>query len=99
MRDVNRTFRKYIAVHITQVIGLLTLMKFVNLETGEIVYVQSAKREMLYMLTKKTKNRDRVKDALGGKIFNHPVLRFRNRRMTRLLLATVNFDRSKFTAR
>ena len=47
---MNRTFRKYIAVHITQVIGFLTLMKFINLETGEIVYAQSAKREMLYML-------------------------------------------------
>ena len=55
MRDVNRTFRKYIAVHITQVIGLLTLMKFVNLETGEIVYAQSAKREMLYMLRRRPK--------------------------------------------
>ncbi|WP_400148834.1 hypothetical protein [Candidatus Methanarcanum hacksteinii] len=40
-----------------------------------------------------------MKDAIGGKIFDHPVLRFRNRRVTRLLLATVNFDRSKFTAR
>ena len=40
-----------------------------------------------------------MKDAIGGKIFDHPVLKFRNRRVTRLLLATVNFDRSKFTAR
>ena len=47
---------------------------------------------------RKTKNRDRVKDALDGRILYHPVLGLRNIRMTGSLLVTVNFDRSKFTA-
>ena len=72
--------------------------KFINLESGEVIYAQSAKRGNVVYATRKTKNRDRMKDALDGKIFDYPVKGFRNRRMTRLLLVTVNFDRSKFTA-
>jgi hypothetical protein len=40
--------------------------KFINLETGEIIYAQSAKRGNVVYATRKTKNRDRVKDALTG---------------------------------
>ena len=72
--------------------------KFINLETGEIIFAQSAKRGNVVYATRKTKNRDKVKDAIKDKIFDYPVKGFRNRRMTRLLLVTVNFDRTKFTA-
>jgi len=71
--------------------------KFTNLETGEIIYAQSAKRGNVVYATRKTKKRDALKNALEGKVFDYPVKGFRNRRMTRLLLCTVNFDRSKFT--
>lgn len=71
--------------------------KFMNLETGETIYAQSAKRGNVVYATRKTKKRDAVKNAIEGKIFDYPVKGFRNRRMTRLLLCTVNFDRSKFT--
>ncbi|MBE6522690.1 MAG: hypothetical protein E7Z62_06165 [Thermoplasmata archaeon] len=71
--------------------------KFVNLESGEIIFAQSAKRGNVVYATRKTKKRDALKNALEGKIFDYPVKGFRNRRMTRLLLCTVNFDRSKFT--
>ena len=71
--------------------------KFINLETGEIIYAQSAKRGNVVYATRKTKKRDAVKNAISGKIFDYPVKGFRNRRMTRMLLCTVNFDRSKFT--
>ena len=72
--------------------------KFTNLETGEVIYAQSAKRGNVVYATRKTKKRDAMKNALEGKVFDYPVKGFRNRRMTRLLLCTVNFDRSKFTA-
>ena len=72
--------------------------KFTNLESGEVIYAQSAKRGNAVYATRKTKKRDAMKNALEGKIFDYPVKGFRNRRMTRLLLCTVNFDRSKFTA-
>ncbi len=71
--------------------------KFLNLETGEIVYAQSAKRGNMVYATRKTKKRDVLKNAIEGKIFDYLVKGFRNRRMTKLLLCTVNFDRSKFT--
>ena len=71
--------------------------KFLNTETGEIVYAQSAKRGNKVYATRKTKKRDQIKAALDGKEFDIPVDGFRNRRWTRLLLVTVNFDRSKFT--
>ena len=71
--------------------------KFINLETGDVIYAQSAKRGNVVYATRKTKKRDQMKNALEGKIFDYPVKGFRNRRMTRLLLCTVNFDRSKFT--
>ncbi|MBQ7978763.1 MAG: hypothetical protein IJ248_03310 [Candidatus Methanomethylophilaceae archaeon] len=71
--------------------------KFINLESGEIIFAQSAKRGNVVYATRKTKKRDQMKDAIEGKIFDYPVKGFRNRRMTRLLLCTVNFDRSKFT--
>lgn len=47
--------------------------------------------------TIKNKKRDALKNALEGKIFDYFVKGFRNRRMTRLLLCTVNLDRSEFT--
>ena len=72
--------------------------KFINLETKEVIYAQSAKRGNVVYATRKTKNRDKMKAALKDKIFDYPVKGFRNRRMTRLLLVTVNFDRTKFTA-
>jgi len=72
--------------------------KFMDLETGEVVYAQSAKRGNKVYATRKTKKRDLIKSALDDRIFDYPVPGFRNRRRTRLLLVTVNFDRSKFTA-
>ncbi len=71
--------------------------KFINLETGDVIYAQSAKRGNVVYATRKTKKRDALKNALEGKVFDYPVNGFRNRRMTKLLLCTVNFDRSKYT--
>ena len=71
--------------------------KFLNLDTGEFIYAKSAKRGNVVYATRKTKKRDALKNAIEGKVFDHPVKGFRNRRMTRLLLCTVNFDRSLFT--
>ena len=71
--------------------------KFLNLETGEFIYAKSAKRGNVVYATRKTKKRDALKNAIEGKVFDYPVKGFRNRRMTRLLLCTVNFDRSLFT--
>ena len=71
--------------------------KFLNLETGEFIYAKSAKRGNVVYVTRKTKKRDALKNAIEGKVFDYPVKGFRNRRMTRLLLCTVNFDRSLFT--
>ena len=72
--------------------------QFVNLDTGDVIYTRSAKRGNLVCATRKTKKRDALKNALEGKVFDEPVKGFRNRRRTRLLLCTTNFDRSKFTA-
>ena len=71
--------------------------KFINLETGEIIFAQSAKRGNVVYATRKSKKRDALKNAITGKVFDYPVKGFRNRRMTRMLLCTVNFDRNKFT--
>ena len=72
--------------------------KFLNLESGDVVYAQAAKRGNVVYATRKTKKRDALKTALDGKVFDEPLKGFRNRRRTRLLLCTVNFDRSRFTA-
>lgn len=72
--------------------------KFVNLESGDVVYAQTAKRGNVVYATRKAKKRDSLRSALDGKVFDEPVKGFRNRRRTRLLLCTVNFDRSKFSA-
>ncbi len=72
--------------------------KFVNLESGDIVYAQTAKRGNVVYAARKAKKRDSLRSALDGKVFDEPVKGFRNRRRTRLLLCTVNFDRSKFSA-
>lgn len=72
--------------------------KFLNLESGDVVYAQVAKRGNVVYATRKTKKRDALKTALDGKVFDEPIKGFRNRRRTRLLLCTVNFDRSRFTA-
>lgn len=53
--------------------------KFANPQTGGIVYAQSAKRGNVVYATRKTKKRDLMKDALEGKVFDHPVGGFRNR--------------------
>ena len=71
--------------------------KFLNLESGETIYALSAKRGNKVYATRKTKNRDKIKTALDGKEFDVPVKGFRNRRWTRLLLVTTNFDRSQFS--
>ncbi|MBR6910937.1 MAG: hypothetical protein IKN41_03655 [Candidatus Methanomethylophilaceae archaeon] len=72
--------------------------QFVNLDTGDVIYTRSAKRGNLVYAARKTKKRDALKEALKGKVFDAPVKGFRNRRMTRLVLCTANFDRTKFTA-
>ena len=71
--------------------------KFLNLETGETIYALSAKRGNKVYATRKTKKRDQIKNALDGKEFDIPVDGFRNRRWTRLLLTTTNFDRAQYT--
>jgi hypothetical protein len=71
--------------------------EFLDLETGEKVLTLSAKRGNVVYATRKTKKRDMIKNALDGRVFDFPVPGFRNRRRTKLLLVTVNFDRSKFT--
>lgn len=72
--------------------------KFLDPESGAVVYAQTAKRGNAVYATRKAKKRDALKTALDGKVFDEPVKGFRNRRWTRLLLCTVNFDRSKFSA-
>ena len=72
--------------------------QFVNLDTGDVIYKRSAKRGNLVYAARKTKKRDALKEVLKGKVFDAPVKGFRNRRMTRLVLCTANFDRTKFTA-
>ena len=71
--------------------------KFLNLTTGETIYALSAKRGNKVYATRKTKKRDQIKTALDGKEFDIPVDGFRNRRWTRLLLTTTNFDRAQYT--
>lgn len=72
--------------------------KFLDPESGAVVYAQVAKRGNVVYATRKAKKRDALKTALDGKVFDEPVKGFRNRRWTRLLLCTVNFDRSRFSA-
>lgn len=71
--------------------------KFLNLESGETIYALSAKRGNKVYATRKTKKRDQIETALDGKEFDVPANGFRDRRWTRLLLVTVNFDRSQFS--
>ena len=71
---------------------------FLNQDTGEFVYVLSAKRGNKVYATRKSKKRNEIEAALDGKEFDIPVKGFRNRRYTRLLLTTVNFDREQYTA-
>jgi len=71
--------------------------KFLNLETGETIYALSAKRGNKVYATRKTKKRDQIKIALDGKEFDVPVDGFRDRRWTRLLLTTTNFDRGQYS--
>jgi len=54
--------------------------KFLNTETGEVIYALSAKRGNKVYATRKTKKRDQIKNALDGKEFDVPVDGFRNRR-------------------
>ena len=72
--------------------------EFIDTETGEKIFALSAKRGNVVYATRKTKKRDTIRNALDDKIFDFPIPGFRNRRRTRLLFVTVNFDRSKFTA-
>ena len=71
---------------------------FLNQDTGEFVYALSAKRGNKVYATRKSKKRNEIEAALDGKEFDVPVKGFRNRRYTRLLLTTVNFDREQYTA-
>jgi hypothetical protein len=68
--------------------------KFLNLTTGETIYALSAKRGNKVYATRKIKKRGQIKTALDGKEFEILVDGFRNRRWTRLLLTTTNFDRA-----
>lgn len=72
--------------------------EFIDTETGERIFALSSKRGNVVYATRKTKKRDAIRNALDDKIFDFPIPGFRNRRRTRLLFVTVNFDRSKFTA-
>ncbi|MBE6519710.1 MAG: hypothetical protein E7Z68_01125 [Thermoplasmata archaeon] len=71
---------------------------FLNQDTGEFVYALSAKRGNKVYATRKSKRRNEIEAALDGKEFDVPVKGFRNRRYTRLLLTTVNFDREQYAA-
>jgi len=71
--------------------------KFLNLNSGEVIYALSAKRGNKVYATRKTKNKKRIETALDGKEFDEPIDGFRNRRWTRMILVTVNFDRTQFT--
>lgn len=72
--------------------------EFIDTETGEKIFALSAKRGNVVYATRKTKKRDTIRNTLDNKIFDFPIPGFRNRRRTRLLFVTVNFNRSKFTA-
>lgn len=71
--------------------------KFRNLETNEIVYAQVAKRGNVAYAARKAKNRDSMKDALDGKVFDEPLKGSHDLRRTRLLLITTTFDNSLFS--
>jgi hypothetical protein len=71
--------------------------KFLNKKTGEKIYALAAKRGNVVYAARKSKKRDEVKNALVGKEFDIPAPGFRDRRLTRILLVTVNFDPSRFT--
>ncbi len=71
--------------------------EFISTETGEKIYALSSKRGNVVYATRKTKNRDRIKNCLDGKVFDFPIPGFRNRRRTRLLFVTINFDRNEVT--
>ena len=71
--------------------------KFLNTESGEVIYALSAKRGNKVYATRKTNNKKKIETALDGKEFDVPVDGFRNRRWTRLILVTTNFDRAQFT--
>ncbi len=58
--------------------------------------MQSTKRGNKVNATRKIKKMDQIKTALDGKEFDVPVDGFKNRKWTRLLLVTINFDRSQF---
>lgn len=65
--------------------------KFENKESGECVYAQVAKRGNVPYAARKTKNRNALRDALDGKVFDYPIPGSHDKRMTRLLLITPTF--------
>ena len=71
--------------------------KFLNKESGEFVYAQVAKRGNVPYVIRKSDKMKSLSDAIEGKIFDHPLPGFRDRRMTRLLLITLTFDQKQFT--
>ena len=71
--------------------------RFVNNETGQEIFAMAAKRGNVVYAARKSKKRDEIKSVISGRVFDTPVDGFRDRRMTRLLLCTVNFDRSKYS--
>jgi len=70
---------------------------FRNTETGDDYYAMCCRRGNVVYATRKTNKEKEIRDALEGKEFDFPVTGFRNRRMTRLLFVTLNFDREQFT--
>ena len=70
---------------------------FKNLQTGEEIYALSCKRGNKVYATRKTQQKNEILDALDGKEFDSPMKGFPNRRWTRLLMVTVNFDHEQFT--
>ena len=73
-------------------------LEFYNQKTHEFFYAPVAKRGNLYYAVKKGAVCDEISEAMSGIVFDEPVPRFRNLRRTRLLLVTLTFDHSKFTA-
>jgi len=70
---------------------------FRNIETGGDYYAMCCRRGNVVYATRKTNKEKEIRNALEGKEFDYPVAGFRNRRMTRLLFVTLNFDREQFT--
>lgn len=70
---------------------------FENKETGERTHAQVCKRGNVVYAARKTAKKNELKNAMEGKEFDIPAKGFKNRRWTKALLLTTNFDRKQYS--